>query len=170
MVDGWLNYLDGAIMSTALGATLPFGVGEGVGSLARAEVEREVSEGFLQYDRELLDEHLTRKLVKLFVDLNWSNLVELGLENARLPKFVTTQQPREDPNAKIGVISQALTAGISLRKDEVYDALGFTPPADDEDVFEGQEPDAGMGGGMGGFPFNEDAGVKFRAAQSEQFG
>lgn len=171
MIDGWLSYLDGAIMSTALGATLPFGVGEGVGSLARAEVEREVSEGFLQYDRELLDEHLTRTLVKMFVDLNWSNFVELGLESARTPKFVTTQQPREDPNAKVGVISQALSAGISLRKDEVYDALGFSPPDDSSPVFEGQEPGGGMGGmGGGGFPFTDDRGVKLRADQADKFG
>ena len=165
MVHDFLNYIDGAVMSTALGATLPFGVGEGVGSLARAEVEREVSEGFLQADREMLDSAITNKMVRLFMELNWPNFVKLGLGDAQMPRFVTSQQSREDPNASVGVVASALQAGIDLRKDEVYEAIGYSIPQEGEDVFIGQDPDAMMGGG--GFPFSSDRDVKMTNKQGE---
>ena len=162
MVQEMLSYIDAAIISTTLGATLPFGVGMDTGSLARAEVEREVSEGFLQADREILDEALTRKLVGQFIELNQPLLSELGLESAKAPKFVTVQQPREDPGANSAVIASALQSGIPLRRDEVYSKLGFTMPTSDEEVIEAPE---GMMGGMGmdmgmGMPFQEQRRTK----------
>lgn len=165
-VRDWLMYLDSAILSTALGATLPFGGGDpGVGSLARAETEREISDGFLTYDSELLDELMTRKLVRQFIHLNWSNFQELGLDPQKLPKFTTTHTPREDPNANVGVISQALQAQIPLLRTEVYDKLGFTMPQEGEDTIEGQEQDM-MGGG---FPFVDKRGVQLREGAGQQF-
>ena len=169
VITGFIDYLDNAILSTALGATLPFGGQSEIGSFARSETERDVSESFLQFDRSLLDQHLTTTLIGLFVDLNWSTLVELGLQDARLPKFVTTQQPREDPNAAIGVINSCLQAGIPLLKEEVYRKLGYQMPTGDneEELFEGQDQGGMMGGG--GFPFAEDSDIKFRSESSEKF-
>ena len=168
-IHEFLQYLDSAILSTALGATLPFGGGDpGVGSLARAEGEREVSDGFLQYDRDLLDEHLTRKLVKQFIDLNWSNFQELGLDPQKLPKFTTTQQPREDPNSNIAVISQALQAGLDIKREECYTKLGLTPPGKGDEIVEGMAQDAMMGGG-GGFPFRDQRDIKLREGAGQRF-
>ena len=156
MVQDMLAYIDAAIISTTLGATLPFGVGMDTGSLARAEVERDVSESFLQADRDVLDEAISRKLIGQFIDLNRPLLAELDLELARAPKFVTVQQPREDPGANSAVISSALASGIPLRKDEVYSKLGFTMPTDEDEVLEAPAMGMGMGMDMGmGMPFQD---------------
>ncbi len=149
--EGWqivmkmLDYLDNAILSTSMGSVLPFGGGQDKGSMARAEVEEEVSDELLEYDRGVVDETLTAGLIPLIIDNNRVILSRLGLLDVRMPDFKTSREKKEDPEKNALVVETALRAGVSLRKDEVYERLGFSMPAEGDEVFEGAEPGVGIG-------------------------
>jgi phage gp29-like protein len=132
-----IEYIDQTLTRLAFGSVLPAGISEGTGSLARAEVEFDVSESVIQYDRDILDETITRDLIGLFWRLNRANFVALGLGEAQPPRFRSHRRKSHDPKEMISVIQAALASGIPLRKDEVYRVLGFTPPKPDEDVIVG---------------------------------
>lgn len=132
MVMEFLQYLDNAITRLILGAVLPTGGDTGEGSFARAETEMESSQVLIEYDRRLLDETITRDLVALIVRQNKPQFAMLGLIAAKMPKFTTVAERRRDPQVSIAVISQAITSGIKLKKDEVYEAIGFSQPTDDD--------------------------------------
>jgi len=136
MVKAFLDYCDQGILGIAMGSVLPFGSASDVGSMARAEVEEDTSEQIIQYDRSKLDEVLTQTVVRAFIRLNQPHLAELGLLGLRMPRFLTTQQKKEDKQVNATVIETALRAGISLRKDEVYEKIGFTQPSDEDEVIE----------------------------------
>ncbi len=144
--EGWqivmkmLNYLDDCILSTSLGSVLPFGGGENKGSLARAEVEEDVSDDLLEYDRGVVDQTLTAKLIPLLLENNRAIFGNLGLLDVRPPNFTTTQEKAEDPEKNARVVQIALEAQIPLRRDEVYERIGFSIPAEDDAVFEGVQP------------------------------
>jgi phage gp29-like protein len=137
MVMQFLQYFDDALRGLILGATLPFGGGGREGSMARSQVESDVHESLVQFDRDKLDDDITRCLVKLFWDVNRTAFAKIGLADARMPTFETVQERREDPAVNAGVISTVLASGVKLRRDEVYRKIGFTPPQEDDDVIEG---------------------------------
>ncbi len=160
MVKDFLTYLDESITQLILFSVLPTGGGEGTGSLARARVEQESAESSFQADRGSNEEDLQCSLIELVWQLNERTIRQVLLEEGH------TEDPRcgqiqlmapkiFDPQEQIQVIVQALQAGIPLRRDEVYERLGFTMPDDDDDVLSGQDPSAmgGAGGleGLGGF-------------------
>jgi hypothetical protein len=95
--------------------------------------------------------------------MNRGVLVAMGLGNARMPRFSSVQEKKEDPQIAAQIITQMGQAGLPLRLDEVYHKIGFSKPREGVDeVFEGAAPDAGsmpgMPGGMpepGGQPFTE---------------
>lgn len=158
MVMEFLRYFDEAMRALILGSTLPFGGGGREGSMARSQIESDVHEGLIQFDRDKLDDDLTRGLVKLFWSVNRTNFAKAGLADARMPSFETVQERREDPAMNAGVISTSLAAGIKLRADEVYRKLGFTPPQDDDEVIEGfggQQQFTETGPGAPGSPESE---------------
>jgi hypothetical protein len=143
------DYLDRALLMVITGSVLPTGAGASVGSNERAQVEQESAEDLVQFDRKLLDGALTRGLVGQFIRNNRPQLAQLGLLAARPPKLVATAEQRQDPKAAVDVINIALQAGIALRKDEVYEKIGFTKPKPGEDVIMGGQ---GMMGGETGNP------------------
>ncbi len=153
--EGWqivmkmLSYLDDCILSTTMGSVLPFGGGQDKGSLARAEVEEEVSDELLEFDRGVVDETITASLIPLLIDNNQAILRKMGLLDVRVPRFKTGRDKKEDPEKNVAVIQTALQAKIPLRKDEVYERIGFSRPGVDDDVFEGADDLAGQGlGGL----------------------
>ena len=149
--EGWqivikmLSYLDDCILSTTMGSVLPFGGGQDKGSLARAEVESDVSDELLDFDRGVVDETITASLVTLLIDNNRDILGKMGLLDVRAPRFKTSREKKEDPEKNVGVVQIALQAKIPLRKDEVYERIGFSRPAEGDDVFEGADDLAGQG-------------------------
>ncbi len=153
--EGWqitiqmLNYLDDCILSTSMGSVLPFGGGQDKGSLARAQVEEGVSNDLLNYDRGVVDQTLTAKLIPLLLENNRAIFGQLGLLNVRPPNFTTTQKKDEDPEKNARVVSIALQAQIPLRRDEVYERLGFSIPSEDDAIFQGTAP--AVGGPLGDF-------------------
>lgn len=137
LVMGMLNYLDNCILSTSMGAVLPFGGGLDKGSMARAEVEEDVSDELLEYDRGVVDETITDGLIPLIIDNNRAILSKMGLRDVRMPDFKTNREKKEDHEKNANVIAVALGAGVSLKKEEVYEKLGFSMPAEGDEVFEG---------------------------------
>lgn len=131
-----LRYLDDAMTRLITGAVLPSGGGENKGSLARAEVEEGKQESVVQYDRELLDEVLTRDLLGLVFRLNLPVWREIGLGDAECPVFSTIHEKREDAKESAEIATTLLAGGVPLRRDEVYKKTGYTQPAEGDDVFE----------------------------------
>lgn len=156
MVTAFLGYLDNAVRACILGSTLPFGGdgGDAGGSLARAETESDTHDALIQFDREKIDEVLTNSVGALWLRLNRQNFVELGVGGAQPPRFETYQEKREDPEKNVRVIQTANSAGIDLKKEEVYQKIGFTPPGLDDEIIKGREaPLPGAGGPFGGGGF-----------------
>lgn len=147
-----IAYFDSCVTRLLMGSLLPTGGGSNVGSNARAEVEDDASEALIQFDRTLLDDTLTRDLVTPVWDLNRDNFSALGLFDAERPRFNTTQERMADPKVSSEVISTLLAAGVSLKREEVYEKTGFSVPGDDDDVIEGRAaPVASPFGGIPGF-------------------
>lgn len=68
------------------------------------------------------------------------------MDGARAPTFEITQRGSANPADEVGVIAQALAAGIPLMREEVYERLGFRVPGEDDDIIEPMaQPDAGGG-------------------------
>jgi len=155
MVRDMVDYCDNCIMAAAMGSVLPFGGQEGVGSLSRAEVEANISDELLEFDRGKIDECLTERLIQQFMNLNRGNLFRLGLARARRPRFITTNPKIEDPKTNAEVIAMVLGAGIPLKKDEVYERLGFSKPAKEDELIEPQQPMALPQPQQGEFSFSK---------------
>lgn len=144
IVTDVLKYCDDGITRLITGSLLPAGGGSEVGSLARADVELEISDSVAQLDSEILDDAISADLVELTWELNQEPLSELGLSEARMPKYKSINERKEDTEKNARVITQGLGAGIPFKREEVYDKLGMTPPGPDDDVIEGTqapEPD-----------------------------
>ena len=148
MVTSFLKYADEKIIALVLGSALPFSGGsDGGGSYARAYVEENSSEQLVQFDRHKMDEDLTNSLLALVWRLNRKNFVDMGLGGARMPRFSSVQEKREDPQVAAAIITQMAQTGLPLRLDEVYEKIGFTKPrAEVDDVFEGAITQPGVAG------------------------
>lgn len=138
IVQDMLNYLDNAITILGLGSVMPTSATTG-GSFALAEIQENSSERLIQFDRDILAETITESLVALILRLNRPQFLAEGLADAEDPYFQIIQEKIEDPQKNAGVIRTALESQVPLRKDEVYQKLGFTQPLDDDDVFSGIE-------------------------------
>lgn len=150
MVREWRDYLDNVIRVLVLGSNLPTSA-DGGGSYALAEVQAASTEALIRYDRVLLASTLTRDLLGAFVRLNAANLREMGLGEARTPRFAISQETVEDPNEAIQVAAQALSSGIPLVKEVVYRKIGYPMPSADDEVFVGTAAN-GLGSTLGGGP------------------
>ncbi len=154
-----IEYCDKATTRLILGSLRPTGGETDTGGRAQAEVEQEVTDIITQFDRMAVDEALTEHLIRALWELNRPLIVSRGLGKAKMPKFVTSVDRKADPEKAIAVITQALQNQIPLRKEDVYTALDFKPPAEGEDVFEGSPPQP-VGGGS---PFLSEEGAFFTA-------
>lgn len=142
MIEAFIRYWDERLTALISGSLRPSGQGDG-GAYAQAKIEAESSQSLIAYDRDVLDEAVTERLLGLVCRMNMANFAALGLGDAGRPRFQTRDEVRDDPAAAAQVIATALGAGVPLRRAEVYERLGFTPPADGEDVIEGRAGGAG---------------------------
>lgn len=147
------------IHTLVLGANLTTSASEG-GSYALAEIQENSTEALIQFDRETLEESLTKGLIGSVWFHNYANLRELGIYDER-PKFNIKQEKKLDPKVRADVAKVAHDMGLPLSKEDIYEQIGFRKPQEGEEVLEGAEPmqAAGMfgmpgmppGGGGGGF-------------------
>jgi len=156
--DGWQmmqdirNELRNTIYTLVMGANLPTSATDG-GSYALAEVQENSTEALIQFDRETLQETLTKSLLGCLWYRNHANLVELGIED-EMPFFNVTQEKRQDPKGRAEVASILSLMGLDLSEAEVLEQTGFSVPEAGEPIIEGGSavpfsngpPDFGLGG------------------------
>lgn len=156
MVIDFLNYIDTRITGVVLGSVLPYGVNEGTGSLARSETEQDVTSILIAYDQDNVSEAITDTVVKHFWKKNKPQIKACGLAKAKIPKFKVMIERREDYERNASIISSVISSGIPLKKQEVYEKIGFTEPDDDDETITNEQEVGGGFGGFGGFQQKEE--------------
>ena len=157
--EGWqlLTTLRAELKSTIttliLGANLTTTADDG-GSYALARVQENSTEALVQYDRETLEETLTRDLLGCIWFKNYRNLVELNIAEEK-PRFSITQEKREDPKLRAEVASTLNGMGVELALEDVLEQTGFRKPEPGEPVVEKAAP-APSPFGMPSVPFGGD--------------
>ncbi|MGE3853616.1 MAG: DUF935 family protein [Planctomycetota bacterium] len=131
-----VRYVDRCMVELILGASMPTGSGTdtGGGSYARAQVERESTDDLLQFDRESLEDTLTRDLIGALWRYNRPAFAALGLDHLNPPCLRLGRAPRRKPDDAIALIERCARIGVPLLSSEVYDALGFAPPTGTPEV------------------------------------
>ena len=149
----WLAYLDSVTTRLILGSLMPSGGGGDVGATgARAGEEGKNTDDLLDGDRELTDEVITDRVVRLVYDLNLPQFAELGYAGAARPKFRSVADENEDPEKVGKIIEQAQKIGLTVGEMEARRRMGLSKPADGEVILEAPKPEPQMGGFGGGFP------------------
>lgn len=148
----WLESCYEAAAQLCLGSIRPTGGGEG-GSLARTEEEAETTDDLLDCDREMIDEAITNAVVKLWWDLNASNLAALGLAGAKMPRFRSMHTDREDPEKVGRLLKLAQEVGMELGAEDSHRRMGIPRPAPDEAKLAAPKPPSPFGD-LGGSGFN----------------
>lgn len=138
VLDNMRAEMRSTIFTLVLGANLTTSADKG-GSFALADVQENSTEALVQYDREILEETLTKDLLGCIWSMNHPNLVELGIVDD-MPRFSITQEKREDPVQRGNVAQVLNTIGVSLALDEVLEQTGFRKPEAGEDVIAGAPP------------------------------
>lgn len=138
--EGWqflqslIEYIDARVTTCVLGSNLPTSATAG-GSYALADVQASATEAMVEFDREILAEHLTAGLLNLIVRLNRAPLAILGLSTARVGKLAIVHERTADDPEKVARAAQALMSiGLDLRKGDLYRRAGFTPPEPGDDM------------------------------------
>lgn len=140
--EGWellkhtLDSLKSSIFTLVLGANLTT-AGDKGGSYALAEVQENSTEALVQFDREALEETLTRDLLGCVWWHNYANLVELGIWGDR-PRFNIRQEKKLDPQVRATVAQTLHGMGVALAADDLYEQTGFRKPVEGEEVIAGQ--------------------------------
>lgn len=138
-----LRYFDESNTRLILGSLRPTGAQGETGSFAQASVEQDSTAALVRFDRHLLGEvTLTRDLLGMLQRANRINLMDRGLWRAQLPRIVLDDERPEAPDARRAALQSALSMGLAVRRDEAYEALGFTQPQPTDAVVTGAQPAA----------------------------
>lgn len=143
----WLQYCDEGAAQLCLSAVRPMGGKEG-GAYNQGEIENASTEDLLDCDRELLDEQITRSVIGLWWDLNASNMVALGLGDAKMPRFRSRGLKDEDPEKVVRVLQGAQALGMEISVEDAHRRTGVKRPALHEQKLEKPSSDFGLGGGV----------------------
>ena len=135
-----------AVFTLVMGANLTTSASDG-GSYALAEVQENSTEALIQFDRETLQETLSKSLIGCIWARNYPNLVELGIHDDK-PLFNITQEKRQDPQQRATVASTLSGMGIDLSLAEVLEQTGFSLPEDGEAIVKGGSAPVAPAGGL----------------------
>lgn len=135
-----------AVFTLVMGANLTTSASDG-GSYALAEVQENSTEALIQFDRETLQETLSKSLIGCIWARNYPNLVELGIHDDK-PLFNITQEKRQDPQERATVASTLSGMGIDLSLAEVLEQTGFSLPEDGEAIVKGGSAPVAPAGGL----------------------
>lgn len=123
------------IYTLVIGANLTTAASEG-GSYALAEIQENSTEALIQFDRETLQETLSKSLLGCIWFRNYANLVELGIEREQ-PLFSIAQEKRQDPTERAAVAQALSSMGVDLSLAEVLEQTGFSLPEEGEPIIKG---------------------------------
>ncbi|RMG33083.1 MAG: DUF935 family protein [Methanobacteriota archaeon] len=160
-----MKYLDESISLLLLSSNLPMINQGGSYALARVKADEQDS-GPIQYNRISLAGSVTKYLVWNNIwRNNLPNFRALGLGHLRPPRFMLDNTKIYDPQKEISIVQQARNAGIPLKKQEVYERLGYTMPDGSE------SPDELIGTNTqsstsSSFPFQKEGRKTFASVKS----
>lgn len=128
-VESWLSYLDDSMTRLILASVRSTGgaTKSPTGARAQAETEADSRSALISYDRQILDETITRDLIGAIWRYNTEPFMASGCYGAKMPRFVTVDDEHRDPVQAMEIIKGAREVGLSLREDEVFEAIGFSP-------------------------------------------
>ena len=153
-----------AITRIVLNSVLPSGQASGAGSLARAGEEGKTTDDVMDAERDLLDDVVTERIVRLMDRLNAPMWAELGLVAAPCPRFSSVADEHENPEMVASVYEAAQRIGLKVSRSEAHRRLKIAEPKDEADVLEAPKPPAPTFGGFGGggeSPFGGPPAPKF---------
>lgn len=159
-----LKMLGEAITRIVLNSVLPSGQASGAGSLARAGEEGKTTDDVMDAERDLLDDVVTERIVRLMDKLNAPMWAELGLVAAPCPRFSSVADEHENPEMVASVYEAAQRIGLKVSRSEAHRRLKIAEPKDEADVLEAPQPPAPTFGGFGGggeSPFGGPPAPKF---------
>lgn len=105
------------------------------GSYALSEVQENSTEALIQFDRESMEETLTRDLIGCLWWRNWANMLELGIQDQK-PRFSINQEKLLDPQQRAQAAQVLHAMGVALAADDLYEQTGFRRPRPNEDVIQ----------------------------------
>ena len=151
-----LDRLYNGVVQLVLGAVLPTGGGDDVGSNARAVTEAETSDSIFMFDRAVLSESLNCGVVRQTWRLNRLNIRELlkgmDLPMAKTPIYKITNEKFEDPVANSRILSALRGLPIKLKETEVMEKIGYSPVTpEDQDIINLEDVARIRTPGLGGF-------------------
>lgn len=134
-----LTLADTACDLLILGQTLTSSVGDS-GSRALGEVHQSVRADIIDSAALWLAEILNEQLIPAVIAVNMGDLDE----DERLPYFQPARKDKNDAKATAEMFKVIIEAGIPVLKEEVYEALDLSEPAEGDNVFGGVAASSGV--------------------------
>lgn len=122
-----IEYLDESIGLLVVGSGV-FSNLSGAGSGKQKEVETDLTQTYVNYDRLLIESTINRDLVSAIFEYNQPQFAELGLSGMRPPVFKLQPQRHMDPLDEVKKMQAAVLLGLEIKQDEAYERIGFTRP------------------------------------------
>lgn len=127
-----INYLDDAIALLTIGSNVFTNI-RGPGAGKQKEVETDLTQTYVNYDRLLMEQTINRDMVSQIYENNKPQFAAMGLDGMRPPMFQLQPQRVLDPNEQVKLVQAGVLLGLEFKKDEVYSRLGFTKPEPGDD-------------------------------------
>ena len=125
----WISYIDDAILGLLTGSILPQGGGASVGSLARSEVEKQVSNEQLRAAKEDLDNIISNQLIYMLVYYNQPALRRHGLLRSDIEHYLPVYDSRniddDDQGQKLETLKSIKDLGIEITREDLLNTLGI---------------------------------------------
>lgn len=141
IIKDMIVYFDEALTRLIIGSMLATRTAQN-GNRALGEVHEETTETLVNYDRMILEESITKSVIRALYDANAAIIEAAGLGDVELPIFKLDQKSKEDATALLTQAEMAQRIGLVLSQEEVYERTGWSKPSNDEDVL--QMPNAGQ--------------------------
>lgn len=133
-----LEYMDRQLSRLILASVLPTGGGnDAVGSLARARVEDTAMARLISFDREILSETITKRIIKPLWEKNKPLLSLLGLADANMPRFSFRVGHDLAPKEQMEVYKAAFEIAPGLKQRvsiEAFARKAGLPLVDEDDL------------------------------------
>lgn len=150
-----IEYLDGVMRVAILGASLPTSWQVEGGSYALAEVQERTTEVLNKFDHAVIEDSIRRDLLGWLFRKNRSTFERLGLQDCTLPYFRLRSTHADNHAEWADIIIKAKQAGLEIRKDEAYARLGFSIPAQGDEILSSYAEQNSIN--QGGDPNADDA-------------
>lgn len=130
-----IKYFDESLTRLIVGSILGVREGQpGLGSGREADVHQSTTEVYINYDRAILEETLTRWVVTALLEANYTIFENAGLTDCEPPQFKIDSQTQDPALEVLQQVQLAQSVGMRLSLQQVYERTGWKMPSDDEPV------------------------------------